>query len=720
MIDRYLKYYYNFIISIASAYATVIFSESPLAGLLLICATLLDPITGITGLLGTITALIFARSFGYDSWESKSGLFAFNSLLTTLGVGYFYPLSEYDFFIWLIVVAVASILTLMFYLTLNSLTWKFFKLPSFSLAFSLVSILLCFFYYKICHFNFLTDHRTLLINWEPLIPTYFKLYFHSLGSIFYQPHSLIGMLIALAIFLQSRIGFLLSVAGYSIAYSFIMYWNSSEINGMVYPGFNLILTAMAIGGYFIVPGRASYMLMLIASCLGIVISFGLQAWFNEFTIPPFAFPFNITIIIFLYSLKLRLKNRNPYVIDFGILHPERSLEYLQSRVNRFQKSGVPQFWLPFAGEWKITQGHNGEFTHKLDWAYAWDFEIFDNNGKNFKNDAEALNDYYCYGKPVLASANGYVAVVVDYVPDNKIGQINTIAKWGNYVSIHHGEGVYSIYCHLKPGSIKVKPGDYIYGGEKLAMAGNSGRSAVPHLHFNIQNSPEAGARAQFSYLMNYKQKYQVSNYRFMGFGIPRKDDFISPLIPDYTLQEKLYLLYDQTQEFEVTCGKKKRQESWKVSVDLYGTFRIISSNNAILEFSVYSGIFNVLKFKGNKKTALWAFALLTTRLPYLEDQRLEWSDQPPYSVVLNKFEENLAYLITPLLKIFTITNNSVSKVSEEKIEVESTLKIGLLGITLSKYKGKVEIISKEGLKSLELYKNGKLYLTAEVKNQQIV
>ena len=70
-------------------------------------------------------------------------------------------------------------------------------------------------------------------------------------------------------------------------------------------------------------------------------------------------------------------------------------------------------------------------------------------------------------------------------PDNEVGKIGDRAEKHNGVSIDHGEGEYSWYVHAKKGSIKVKQGDVVKQGQLLGTVGNSGGSAIPHLHFTL-------------------------------------------------------------------------------------------------------------------------------------------------------------------------------------------------------------------------------------------
>ena len=54
---------------------------------------------------------------------------------------------------------------------------------------------------------------------------------------------------------------------------------------------------------------------------------------------------------------------------------------------------------------------------------------------------------------------------------------------GNAIFIDHGWGVYSGYAHLSAFNVQV--GDYVQPGDIIGQIGNTGRSAGPHLHFEI-------------------------------------------------------------------------------------------------------------------------------------------------------------------------------------------------------------------------------------------
>lgn len=55
---------------------------------------------------------------------------------------------------------------------------------------------------------------------------------------------------------------------------------------------------------------------------------------------------------------------------------------------------------------------------------------------------------------------------------------------GNMIRIDHGDGIVSIYMHLK--EIMVQTGEMVCQGQTIGTVGNTGRSTGPHLHFQIE------------------------------------------------------------------------------------------------------------------------------------------------------------------------------------------------------------------------------------------
>lgn len=57
--------------------------------------------------------------------------------------------------------------------------------------------------------------------------------------------------------------------------------------------------------------------------------------------------------------------------------------------------------------------------------------------------------------------------------------------WGNHIVVHHGDGIYTRYAHMKPGGIYVSAGRAVRAGDTIGEMGNSGRSETRHLHFEL-------------------------------------------------------------------------------------------------------------------------------------------------------------------------------------------------------------------------------------------
>lgn len=78
------------------------------------------------------------------------------------------------------------------------------------------------------------------------------------------------------------------------------------------------------------------------------------------------------------------------------------------------------------------------------------------------------------GAPVVAAESGKVV----YVGYESMG--------GNVIRIDHGNGIQTLYAHLKSGSICVKTGQYVTRGQQIAQIGSTGYVTGPHLHFEVR------------------------------------------------------------------------------------------------------------------------------------------------------------------------------------------------------------------------------------------
>lgn len=123
--------------------------------------------------------------------------------------------------------------------------------------------------------------------------------------------------------------------------------------------------------------------------------------------------------------------------------------------------------------------------------FAIDWVKLDAAGRTAQGDADAVASAYGYGADVLAVADAVVASSRDDVAESASVAANPKHALGdaagNYVSLDLGDGRYAFYEHLKPGSLKVKPGQRVTRGQAIAALGFTGDSTGPHLHFHVAN-----------------------------------------------------------------------------------------------------------------------------------------------------------------------------------------------------------------------------------------
>jgi murein DD-endopeptidase MepM/ murein hydrolase activator NlpD len=176
---------------------------------------------------------------------------------------------------------------------------------------------------------------------------------------------------------------------------------------------------------------------------------------------------------------------------------------------------------PLHGEWTIYQG--GRIVSDNDHAattnerFACEMVML-NTGQMFTHNGATNDEWFAFGQPVLADANGTVVKVMNDYLDNAPYHPDVEAKHGNVVVIDHGDGEFSVLSHLKQRSVTVKVGERVKAGEKIAQVGNSGDSQFARLEYSLQTSAELngseGLPAVFAHLkVNGKHAKEVELVR---------------------------------------------------------------------------------------------------------------------------------------------------------------------------------------------------------------
>lgn len=171
---------------------------------------------------------------------------------------------------------------------------------------------------------------------------------------------------------------------------------------------------------------------------------------------------------------------------------------------------------PLNGRWAVVVAATPHGGHRwvVPEAFAIDVAAYGKDNKSYRGTGRRFSDYYAYGAPVLAAADGVVVEVVgDQSETNEILRraSESLAAYGermsdlqmrllkagdralggNSVIIDHLDGEFSLYAHLQPGSIPVKVGERVKAGTRIGRLGASGNSTEPHLHFQVCDAPSA-------------------------------------------------------------------------------------------------------------------------------------------------------------------------------------------------------------------------------------
>lgn len=131
------------------------------------------------------------------------------------------------------------------------------------------------------------------------------------------------------------------------------------------------------------------------------------------------------------------------------------------------------------------------------------------DANSYHGDPLKNENYYAYGTPLMAVADGVTAATKDSIPQSVPGAnsravpITMTTVGGNYVAIDIGHGRYALYAHLQPGSLRVKAGDRVKRGQVIALLGNSGNSTEPHVHFQIADGPTFLSSEGIPHAMNF-------------------------------------------------------------------------------------------------------------------------------------------------------------------------------------------------------------------------
>jgi murein DD-endopeptidase MepM/ murein hydrolase activator NlpD len=169
-----------------------------------------------------------------------------------------------------------------------------------------------------------------------------------------------------------------------------------------------------------------------------------------------------------------------FVFFFSITLPFLALGQSEYPTNdlkngKFKKDSSYIYTLPFEHKKRVflIQAYEGSFSHKGE--RALDFKVKT-------------------GTKVCAARGGVVTATRE--DSEKGGLKPENLSDGNYIIIQHTDGTVANYWHFQKEGVLVNAGDTVQKGQLIGLSGNSGYSAFPHLHFEVQGYDASGKYVQ--------------------------------------------------------------------------------------------------------------------------------------------------------------------------------------------------------------------------------
>ncbi|MGM0576716.1 MAG: urea transporter [Myxococcota bacterium] len=612
------------------SYAQILFSRSRWVGALLLASMAWAPEVMLAGALAVVLSIAAARLLGLSPDVTRAGLYGYSALLVGLGMAVLFEPEPGLWGVLAVGVVMAVVATAGFHASVGQVL----GVPSLTLPF------LAVFWLILGALPLLGFTRVPFeIVPSPLdahLPRPVLAYLQSFGAVFFLPRVEVGLGVALALLVHSRIAALLSVLGFAVAWILggdVTLAQPDAVMRLIM-GYNFMLTAVALGGIWFVPGPAAFLLALVGVAACGLVTLGSLPYLLWGGIPLLILPFNVTVLLVLLALRQRVRDGRPKAVDFVPGSPEQNLNYYRTRVARFGARYAVRIRAPFRGRWTVTQEQDGPETHRGPWRHALDFEILDADGSRNRGTGAGLQDYHCYRLPILAGADGTVVKVVDGVKDNPVGEVNLRENWGNLVLIQHGQALYSLVAHLAPGSAKVREGQFVRRGEVLGLCGNSGRSPFPHLHFQLQSTLRVGGPTlpmELHDVIATSADPSASGEVLRGTLVPGRGEAVRNLEPQPDLVTRFRFEHGSVRAWRCEEGRRAgRVEHVEARIELLGDLTLRSrERGAVTYFGLEPDLLTVFDTVGGGRSVLHLLHAALARVPFEVGPNLGWTDQLP-------------------------------------------------------------------------------------------
>jgi urea transporter len=591
----------------------------------------------------------------FDREQIRNGALLFNSLLVSFALVFLYNYQHLSLPVLTMVLVCSVVVTVFVTVFVSHTLHTLFRLPSMSLPFVTVTLLLFFLFYSFTRTPITAAAPYVLLPEIPCRWVALSCFLQAFGAIFFLPHATVGLVIFIALLCHSRLAGLYAAVGFA-AGLLVLHGFHMDITpaGMAYVGFNFVFCAVALGGIFFIPSKSSLLLVVLGSFFCATIAIAVRSFLLYFGVPPLALPFNLVVLLMVYTMRLRTSVTHLFCTPFVPDRPEMNVRTFRTDRRRFPDALHTALFLPFFGERAVTQGFNGAITHRGEWRHGLDFEILDAQGSRFDRDGSVLADYHTFDSPVAAPASATVVRVVDSIPDNPIGSVNLENNWGNTIVLLLDNGLYVKLSHLKKDSVTVAEGERVAHGQVLARCGNSGRSPVPHLHLQIQASPQIGSPTLPFKLYHYVELLEDRKH-YHTCGVPREGTSIRDLPIDADIVAAFDAFVTRPPRFRVTADGNVYEETITSTINEAGLHELHSeTRKARLTVRLTERGFFAADFRGDRESILLLLYLGLGRMPFTSEESVFWSDELDPHALLNPWGRLWQDLVGPFTGMPTI------------------------------------------------------------------
>jgi len=609
------------------SYSQLLFSRSRWVGALMLTATIVQPRMFLAGAGAVLLSAAVARGLQLSPDGIRAGLYGYNALLVALGCAQLLEPGALALGLGLAGVVACVVVSA----ALSSTVGSRLGLPVLTLPFVLVTwaLLVAAPALGIPLRGFPTELGVSL----PWLPSILDHGLRTAGTLLFLPHPVAGAILLVALIASSRISAGLAVLAFACAWLIGGAMPAASPVAIWMLALNMAFVAIAIGGVWFVPSASSVALALVGASLAALLSIAGAGAFGGIGV--LVLPLNLAVIAVLCAMRLRVADRSPKAVDFEPGSPERNLDHYRTRVARFGARYLQRFRAPFLGAWTCTQGVDGAHTHQGPWRHGLDFEVVGADGRKHRGRGDRPQDYLCWHLPVLAAADGVVVEVLDGLPDSPVGRPDLDQRWGNVVVVQHGPALFSLVAHIARGTIKVRPGQRVKQGETLGLCGSSGRSPVPHLHFQLQATARVGSPT-LPVELHDVVGVDGDRERLFCACVPGEGQRVrnAEASPDLAAM----LRFDPGDELAVWHERDGRSwlERLVPELDLYGTQLLRSkSSGSTLAYARQDGVFTSYEVRGEPDSALHVLRAALPRVPLEASDRLTWSDVVPATPTLS-------------------------------------------------------------------------------------